>query len=149
MPQSLAKIYIHLIFSTKKREPFLRNSTVQQELHSYMAGILQQRQSPVLAIGGTEDHVHILYLLSKNESLTTGVAELKRSSSVWVKSKHQLPFQWQAGYGAFSVSHTVADHVCRYIGNQLEHHRTLSYQDELRELFRGQGIEWNEQYVWD
>ena len=149
MSQSLAKIYIHLIFSTKKREPFLQDSTVRQELHTYMAGILQQRQSPVLAIGGTEDHLHILCLLSKNESLVTLIAELKRSSSVWIKSKHQIPFQWQAGYGAFSVSHTVVNSVCRYIDNQLEHHRTISYQDELRELFRAQGIEWDEQYIWD
>ena len=149
MSQSLAKIYIHLVFSTKKRESYLQDLAVRQELHAYMAGILEHRQSHALAIGGTENHVHVLCLLSKNESLAALVAELKRSSSLWIKAKHRLPFQWQAGYGVFSVSHTVVTRVCQYIVNQVEHHRKISYQDELRELLRTQGIEWDEQYIWD
>ena len=149
MSQSLANIYVHLIFSTKKRAPYLHDLVIRQELHAYMAGILQRRQSHVLAVGGTEDHAHILCLLSKNESLAVSVAELKRSSSLWIKAKHHLPFQWQAGYGAFSVSHTLVERVCRYISNQVEHHRTVSFQDEFRNLLQAQGIEWDERYVWD
>ena len=103
MPQSLAQIYLHLVFSTKERRPFLRDKDLRQRTHAYLAGICNGQDSPCLAVGGVEDHVHVLCRLSRTRSVSETVKELKRSSSLWIKreSPQLEAFHWQDGVGAF------------------------------------------------
>ena len=151
MPQSLAKIYLHLVFSTKDRRPFLRERGLRQELHAYMAGACRQMNSPSLVVGGVEDHVHLLCFLSRTITIADLVKELKRESSKWIKTKSQkdADFRWQGGYGAFSISPAHVDDLRRYIENQEEHHRRESFQDEYRRLLKKYEVEYDERYVWD
>ena len=118
MAQSLVQIYLHIIFSTKNRKPFLK--TDQTETYSYLAGISKNLECPALIIDGTEDHVHLLPRHSKNISVVDYIRELKRSSSKWIKTLNpkQDSFGWQNGCGVFSISTTHVDHVKEYIANQ-------------------------------
>ena len=151
MPQSLVQLYTHLVFSTKHRKPFLKDDTLRGNLHAYLAGTCKNLESPSLIVGGVEDHVHILCRLSKTISVAVLIRELKRESSKWVKleSSRLTMFQWQNGYGAFSVSPSHVEALKRYIANQAEHHKTETFQDEFRRLCRKYGIEIDERYVWD
>jgi REP element-mobilizing transposase RayT len=150
MPQSLAKLYVHLIFSTKGREPLLISS-VRGPLHAYLATVLKNQECPTLKVGGTSDHAHILFRLSKNLSLAKVVEEVKTSSSKWLKTqaKGLQSFHWQNGYGGFSVSSAEVDAVAAYIEGQDEHHRVVSFQEEYRRFLREYGVEYDERYVWD
>jgi REP element-mobilizing transposase RayT len=151
MPQSLVQIYVHLVFSTKDRRPFLRDTTLRGRLHAYLIGICQNQQCPPIRIGGVEDHVHILCRLSKTLDVSTLIRELKRDSSKWIKEEYpQLAdFHWQNGYGGFSISPSHVEVLRAYIENQEEHHRRESFQDEFRRLCRKYGIDIDERYVWD
>jgi putative transposase len=147
MPQSLSSILIHLVFSTKNREPFI-TETVEPELNKYLATIFKACDSPSLLIGGDCDHIHALFSLSRTWTVVDVVKEVKASSSKWTKSKVGA-FQWQAGYGAFSIGQSGVTGVKQYIRDQKEHHRKQSFQDEFRGLCRKYEVEFNEQYVWD
>ncbi len=151
MPQSLVQIYTHIVFSTKHRKPFLKDQTLRETLHAYLVGACRNLESPSLIVGGVEDHVHILCRLSKTISVSVLIRELKRESSKWVKSESPrlTIFQWQSGYGAFSVSPSHVEGLKRYIANQVEHHKTETFQDEFRRLCGKYGIEIDERYVWD
>lgn len=151
MPQSLANIYLHLVFSTKERTPFLSDKEIRKEMHAYMASIFKKQESSALIVGGTEDHVHILFNLSRKLPLTDIVRDVKRSSSIWIKKKgRELDnFSWQNGYGAFSVSRSKLDEVERYIKRQENHHEKMKFQDELRALLKKQGIQYDERFIWD
>lgn len=151
MPQSLVKNLVHLVFSTKHRMPWIPEK-VEKDLYAYLAGIFKQWESPSIVIGGVEDHVHALFSLSKNHALKAIVEEVKKGSSKWMKTSEGTEnpeFHWQNGYAGFSVSRSNVESVERYIQNQKEHHRLLSFQDELREFFKRQEIEYDERYVWD
>ena len=150
MSQSLVKNLVHLVFSTKHREPMIPKEN-RDALFAYQAGIFKQWESPALAIGGMEDHVHVLFALSKNHPLKKLVEEVKKGSSKWMKSDgpRLREFSWQAGYAAFSVSQSSVEAVQRYIERQEEHHGKVSFQDELRALFKRHEIEFDERYVWD
>ena len=128
MAQSLAKIYIHVIFRTKNQDVLIDND-VRDELHSYMIGILNKWETPVLKIGSVEDHVHILSMLSRNYPVRKILEEVKKGSSKWLKTKgaSYSNFQWQNGYGIFSVSQSKIESVDKYIENQKEHHRQESF----------------------
>jgi REP element-mobilizing transposase RayT len=116
-----------------------------------MSGILKNWECPAIIIGGVEDHVHALFGLSKKHALCKVVEEVKRGSSKWIKPRAPefARFYWQNGYGAFSVSSSQVDIVRRYIANQEKRHRSVSFQDELRELLRRHGVEFDERYLWD
>jgi len=150
MSQSLVKNLIHLTFSTKGRAPLIKDD-VRTELHKYMTGVFRDWECPAIAVSSVEDHVHVLFCLSKNLALKKIIEEVKRSSSRWIKSKgaRYRTFYWQAGYGAFSISQSAVPNVIRYIENQKEHHRRRSYQDEFRELCRRYEVEIDERYCWD
>lgn len=150
MPQSLAQLYTHLIFSTKNREPWLIPE-VRSELSAYFGGILRQLQSPVIAVGMVGDHVHILFRQSKNISIAELVEEVKKSSSKWIKTRKPdfRRFYWQRGYAAFSVSASRLGAVEKYVRSQERHHRVLTFQDELRRFFKEYNVEYDERYVWD
>ena len=151
MSQSLSKIWSHLIFSTKDRYPFLSDQDVREQLHAYMAAILRNNDCPTLVVGGVTDHVHALFVLSKNHSIAQIVYEVKRSSSKWIKtqSSEYKKFHWQSGYGAFSISPSHVEALKRYIANQEEHHGKEAFQDEFRRLLKKYGVAYDERYVWD
>ena len=150
MSQSLVKNLIHLVYSTKHRRPWIV-SDVRKRLYAYQAGIFQEWESPALIIGGVDDHVHALFTLSKNYALKKIVEEVKKGSSKWMKTEGtgNAEFYWQNGYAAFSVSQSNIEEVRRYIENQEEHHRRMTFQDELRALFARHGMVFDERYVWD
>lgn len=151
MPQSLAQIYLHIVFSTKDRKSFLKDPTLRIGLLKYLVGISRNLDCPSLQIGGVEDHVHILCRFSRSIKIEELLRQLKRDSSVWVKQQPVAPrdFHWQSGYGAFSVSPSHVDGLIQYIANQEEHHHKESFQDELRRLCKMYGVEIDERYVWD
>jgi putative transposase len=149
MPQSLSKVLVHLIFSTKHREPLIRPE-IRPRLHAYLVGILENLKSPSLQTGGVADHVHILFVLGRTISQAKIAEEVKKSSSKWMKADGGvLGFSWQAGYGAFSVSESQVDDVIRYIQKQEEHHRKVTFQDEFRKFLQRYNVAYDERYVWD
>jgi len=150
MSQSLSQVYVHLIFSTKDREPWL-SAQVQERLFPYLAAALNQQDSPALKVGGHMDHVHLLYRMSKNKIPSKVVGEIKARSSKWLKEEFEEMdgFAWQAGYGMFSVSSSLVDEVEEYIARQAEHHRTVTFKEEFRKFLRKYGVDYDERYVWD
>jgi len=128
MPQSLSAVYIHLVFSTKERRPFLRDETIRASVHSYLGGISKQLGCAPIIIGGVEDHVHILARFGRTTTQAERVKELKRVSSLWIKQKYSIrDFEWQGGYADFSVSASNLEMVKRYIKSQQEHHRRFDF----------------------
>jgi putative transposase len=151
MPQSLAKVIVHIVFSTKNRHPFLADRDIRKEMHAYLGGTASQLECPVLTVGGVSDHVHILCILSRNLSIAKLVGDIKRSSSKWVKTKGRMltKFAWQNGYGVFSVGQSEIERVKAYIAAQEEHHGKKTFQDEYRSFMKEYGMEYDERYVWD
>lgn len=124
--------------------------TELERVHSYIGRLVNTTGSNVIRVGGTGDHIHILFLLSKNESVSHVTEEIKRNSSRWIKSiaSHYGKFEWQSGYGAFSVSQSVVDKTLQYIDGQREHHMKRTFKDEYTEFLKMYGIEYDEKYVW-
>ncbi len=141
---------MHVAFSTKGREPCL-SDVVRTELWPYTATVLRNIDCPAVQVGGTADHVHLLCVLSKNVSVAQLVEKVKTATSKWLKTKDDdlAQFHWQNGYGAFSVSPSHVERVKEYIATQEEHHRKVTFQDELRQLLGKYGIGYDERYVWD
>jgi REP element-mobilizing transposase RayT len=151
MPQSLAKILIHAVFSTKDRRPFLRAKPLREETHRYLGGILANHDCQPLIVGGVADHVHFLSTLSRTCEPAEIIKEVKRGSSLWLKTKTPdlRDFAWQSGYGIFSIGFSQVETVRNYIAGQEEHHRNVSFQDELRGFLKRYEIQFDERYVWD
>ena len=150
MPQSLSAVYIHLVFSTKHRQPFLQDPRIRSHLHSQLGGISKTIGCAPVLTGGVEDHVHVLARFSRTITQAEWVKELKRVSNLWIKSEFNMrDFEWQGGYADFSVSESNLEAVKRYIANQEQHHRKIGFQDELRQLLTRHRIDWDERYVWD
>ena len=151
MPQSLSAVYLHLVFSTKERRPFLRDKTVRDALHAYMGGVSKTLDCPPLIVGGVEDHVHLLCRFARTITQGEWVKELKRITNGWLKEhgRDYADFEWQGGYADFSVSQSNLEQVKKYIASQEEHHRKTTFQDEFRMLLRKHEIEFDERYVWD
>ena len=150
MPQSLVKIYVHTIFSTKNRKPII-DGDIHDKLCSYLGGICNELECFPVKIGGYNDHVHILSLLSKKITVMKFIENVKSGSSKWIKKQNERynDFFWQGGYGAFSVSPSQVDYVKKYIESQNEHHQTTTFQDEYRKFLRDHDIDFDERYVWD
>lgn len=150
MGQSLVKNYMHIVFSTKHRQPMI-HPPFESELHSYLAGICKNMECQPIKVGGYTDHVHILCMLSKKIALMKLLEEMKSHSSKWMKTKDVSlkDFYWQDGYGAFSVNPSEVDNVIAYIENQHEHHRKKTFQEEYRAFLDKYQIEYDERYVWD
>jgi putative transposase len=149
MPQSLAQILVHLVFSTRNREPWL-DDVIRDMLHGYIGGIVQARQGTLIRAGSVADHVHLLILHPRTLSPAELVQDIKTASSKWLKTQHAkyAAFHWQSGYGVFSVSPSIGE-VEAYIANQAEHHRKMTFQEEYRRLLQKCGMEFDERYVWD
>jgi REP element-mobilizing transposase RayT len=151
MAQSLAKIVIHTIFSTKDRHPFLRDQKLRCELHRYIGGILLELDCQPIIAGSVEDHIHFLCSLSRTCEPASMVKEVKRGSSRWLKTKGSgfNNFAWQNGYGIFSIGFSQIESVRSYIAGQEEHHRQVSFQDEFRQFLQRYEIKFDERFVWD
>ncbi|MBI9066538.1 MAG: IS200/IS605 family transposase [Salinivirgaceae bacterium] len=151
MGQSLSQLYVHLTFGTKERYPFIIPK-IQDQLHAYLAGILKKYESSAITINSVSDHIHVLFRLSKNFTLAKIVEEIKKSSSKWMKEIEggSLKFTWQIGYGAFSVSSSKLETVKNYIKNQEEHHKRITYKEEIEEFIsRYDIIEYDAKYFWN
>jgi REP element-mobilizing transposase RayT len=146
--QSFSRINIHLIFSTKNREPILGDD-VRQDLHSYMATVLNNLESPCVLINSVPDHVHVLFEISRKLALSHAVEDIKKTSSKWIKTQRAAysSFAWQAGYGAFAVSESNVADVRRYIEEQREHHRKLSFQEEFLAFLKRHNVRYDERYI--
>ena len=150
MPQSLAQIYVHIIFSTKERYPFI-NEVIEPQLFAYMGDTIKRCKGVPFLINGTADHVHILSSLPRTMSLSKYIEEIKRNSSRWIKTKdiQYEKFAWQNGYGAFSVSSSQKDFVVRYIAGQKEHYRMATFKEEFIAFLEKYNIEYDEKYLWN
>lgn len=150
MSQSLVNNLVHLVYSTKRRQPWI-SKEFKERLFAYQAGVFKQWGSPAIIIGGVEDHVHALYCQSKNHALKKIVEEVKKGSSKWMKTDgpKNKNFYWQNGYAAFSVSQSSVAEVKAYICNQVEHHHKMTYQEELRALLDRHEVAYDERYLWD
>ena len=150
MPQSLSRIYLHIVFSTKNREKLIPNN-LKNDLYSYFGGILRKLDCTALQIGGTSNHMHILCIKHRTITEAKVVEEIKKSTSKWIKTKdhHLNNFYWQNGYGVFSVCPSILDNVKNYIIRQEEHHKKETYKEEFRKFLDRYGIDYDERYIWD
>jgi REP element-mobilizing transposase RayT len=150
MSQALAKIYLHLIFSTKNRERSLPDD-IRADLHSYMGGILNGLGCSPIEINTEPDHAHVLFVMTRTETVSNVVGQIKKSSNDWLRNRDTQfrDFYWQGGYGVFSVSQSNVEEVRRYIRGQREHHKQISFQEEFRSFLKRYEIEFDERYVWD
>ena len=148
MGSTLSDLLYHVIFSTKHRVPII-STALSHELYSYMAGIVNGEGGKMLLVGGAEDHVHGLIKLKPSQTLSTVVQKLKGHSSKWLNKSKKIEgrFSWQSGYAAYSVSRSLFPAVCRYIENQAEHHRKLSFEDEYTKLLQKHGVEFDKRYL--
>lgn len=149
MAQTLVSLLVHVIFSTKNREPFI-TLEIEPELFAYIGGILKNHDSRLLNAGGTGDHVHLLISQSKNVSLSSLMKDVKKDSSSWVKTKGRQfrNFHWQDGYGAFSIAQSNILELQKYLATQKEHHRKCTFQEELIAFFKEYDLAYDETYLW-
>ncbi len=149
MAHTFTSLLTHVVFSTSERRPFLSDET-RPDVHAYIGGILKQLRAVPIAIGGTTDHVHLLMRLPADLAIADCLCVLKTNSSRWIKERwpERRLFSWQAGYGAFTVSESSRGAVIRYIQDQEQHHRRISFQDEFLALLKKHAVEFDERYVW-
>ena len=150
MPQSLFQVYVHIVFSTKHRQPLIYPK-IETELHDYIGGICKRMGCSPLKIGGYVDHVHILCRLSKKVAIVKLLEEIKSHSSKWIKTKgdNLKNFYWQDGYGAFSVGMEHLEGLTNYLERQHDHHQKETYEKEFIGLLIENEIEYDERYMWD
>lgn len=150
MAQTLVSLLVHVVFSTKNRADMIPPE-IERDLFAFMAGILKNKESRLLAADGTANHVHLLISQSKNISLSLLIQELKKNTSKWIKAQNAKfkDFQWQDGYGAFSIGESNVAALKRYIAQQKEKHQKRSFESELIDFLKKYGIEYNEKYIWD
>lgn len=150
MANTLTKLDIHLTFLIKHNGPTIRHNDISR-LHEYIGGIVRSMGGSAIAIGGVNDHVHILLTLPKTISMSEMVKTIKARSSTWIKTIDPVysHFAWQEGYGAFSVSPSLIEPTAKYIRNQEEHHRVHTFKEEYLKILQGYGITYDERYVFD
>ena len=150
MPQSLVRMLVHVVFSTKNRADSIVPE-IEDGLFGYMNGIVENNKSKLIIGGGTTNHVHLLISLGKVLSISELIGDIKRDSLSWIKKQDATfnQFYWQEGYGAFSVGQTEDEIAMKYIENQKEHHKTKDYKTEFRGFLKKYNIEYDERYVWD
>ncbi len=151
MPQSFSNIIVQIIFATQGRRPWLKDRAICQELYAYMGEVLKALGCTSIAINGSDDHVHVLCVLSRTQAISTVVEQVKKEPSKWIKGKGRAysDFYWQRGYAAFSVSASQVPAVKKYILLQEEHHKRMTFQEEFRLICAKHGIVIDGRYAWD
>jgi putative transposase len=149
MPQSLVKILVHIVFSTKDRARII-DPSIEPQLYGYISGIIKNNGGRLIIAGGDADHIHLLVSIGRID-IAELIGDIKRDSSSWIKKQDRrfAKFYWQRGYGAFSIGQSQVPAVSKYIRDQKEHHKTQSYQDEFRALCAKYEVEIDERYCWD
>lgn len=149
MAHSYVSLKVHYIFSTKNRQKII-TPELEQRLWPYMGGIARENKMIALAVGGIDDHVHLLLALPSTLSVAKAIQLVKGGSSKWVSETFpsHRDFEWQEGYGAFSISMSHIDDTIAYINNQKEHHRQQTFEDEYLAILCKHGIEYDERYIW-
>ncbi|HKQ48687.1 MAG TPA: transposase [Phycisphaerae bacterium] len=149
MAQTLTRLLVHSIFSTKNRANLIQPE-IEPELYAYIGGICRNAQSPLLSVGGTANHLHLLFSLSKTGSLADLMLDVKKDSSKWIKTKaaYFADFQWQEGYGGFSIGESQVDDLKGYIARQKEHHRTVTFEEEYLAFVKKYNAPYDERYMW-
>ena len=150
MPQSLSRIILHIVFSTKDRKPTIYDGIAEQ-LFAYLGKCCVKNDAVPLIIGGYVDHVHIAILMNRTRGVACLVKNIKTDSSNWIRSQDQnfRQFLWQRGYGVFSVSESQYQKLARYIGNQKQHHQKIGFMEEYRLFLKKHGVVYDEHYLWD
>lgn len=148
MPQSLSKLYIHLVFHIKTTSPVVKEDHIDR-MFAYIGQLINTTGCKVLKVGGMPDHIHVMFILSKDMSIAKVVEETKRNSSRWLKTlgSYYNNFEWQGGYAAFSVSQSMVPKVLDYIQNQLKHHEHHSFREEYIEFLKLNHIDYDERFV--
>jgi putative transposase len=151
MPQSLSRIWLHIVFSTKERRAFLQNADIRNEMFKMLGHYAKENGCQPARVGGWIDHVHILCGLARTVTVADLIEALKRETSKWIKQRAAdlSLFYWQNGYGVFSVSECLLDQVIDYINRQSVHHARMTFQDEFRAICQKHKIDIDERYVWD
>lgn len=156
MPQSLARITLHLVFSTTARRRVFLTQQMRDAVSGYLTGILKNLSCPVIRIGAVTDHMHILYFQSRTKTVADVVAGVKREGSRWIKKQSWArmnpdfsQFRWQSVYGVFSISESNLDDVARYIDEQMDHHKRITFQGEYRAFLKRHNVPFDERYVWE
>jgi REP element-mobilizing transposase RayT len=149
MSHTYTRLLYHIVFSTKQRQSWIQDE-LKMDLHSYLGGILRNIEGTAIAVGGVADHVHILASIPAKISLSDALRTIKSNSSKWIHEEWSLKdFQWQEGYGAFTVSESNRESVIRYIQNQEDHHRRMSFQEEFLALLEKHGVEFDPATIWE
>ncbi|MBR4926645.1 MAG: transposase [Prevotella sp.] len=148
MAQSLCKLYVHIVFHIKTTSPTIKTEHLER-LHEYIGQLVNTTGCKVIRVGGINDHVHVVCLLSKDVTVSHLIEELKRNSSRWIKTldSRYANFAWQGGYAAFSISQSVVEKTIEYVSKQEEHHRQMSFNDEYIHFLELYQINYNEKYV--
>ncbi len=150
MPSTWSQILLHIVFSTKRREPFI-TPEIKERLYPYIGGIIRAEDGALYDIGGVEDHVHLYLRWKPNATVSDLMRTVKARSSRWVHETFPplAEFGWQEGYSVFSVSKSQEEAVKRYIVGQQEHHQREDFKSELLRLLRAHEVEFDERYVFD
>ena len=148
MTHSYRVHYFHLIWSTKGRKPFIKLE-IESRLYDYLGGITRSHKGSLLEIGGMPDHVHLLIKFSSIDKYSDFIRALKANSTLWIHKNFQQfkDFEWQEGYGSYSVSYSSLDAVQKYIQNQEEHHRVMTFDEEYQKFLKGCGVQYDERFV--
>ena len=150
MPQSLFKLLVHIVFSTKNRADLI-SPEIENDLYAYIHGIVENNDSKLIIANGTANHIHLLVSLGKKSDIPTLIGDIKRDSSSWIKKQNSSfsNFYWQKGYGAFSIGQSQVSNVVNYIKKQKEHHHYQDFKSEFRALLTKYEIDFDERFVWD
>ena len=150
MPQSFSSVTVHIVFGTKHRLPLI-SQEIERRLYPYIGGILRARKTPLLSIGGDKDHIHMLISLARDVSLAELIREVKSLSSGWIHNSFAFKrdFEWQSGYGAFSVTFANIGGVKAYLAGQKKHHCRMSFKQEYFEFLKRHNLVYDERYIWD
>lgn len=149
MSQSLSKLFVHIVFHVGKESRKIRKED-RAKLFAYMGSVIKDNDSIPILINGVEDHVHVFLVMSKNIALAKLVEEIKRHSSRWIKEQNSYysKFMWQGGYAGFSVSSSLCDKTKKYLSNQEDHHRKITFKEEYLMFLKEYGIDYDERYLW-
>jgi putative transposase len=150
MANTYTQLYIHVVFAVKRRACVISKSW-RDELFQYITGIITNKGQKLMIVNGVEDHIHILLGIKPDCNFSDLVRDIKANSSRWINEKRLVPgkFEWQNGFGAFSVGASQVNIICNYIAHQEEHHQTTKFRKEYIEFLQAYDIDYKEEYLFE